>query len=75
MCACTTPSKASLSTSTVTVAWEKNPGVFPSPAGPGPLRPRDRPLKIDLGRILRGNDPLSGTCRGGSFDRGVQHFL
>ena len=46
MCACTTPSTASLSTSTATIAWQKKPGVFPSPAGPRPLRPRDRPLKL-----------------------------
>ena len=46
MCACTTPSNASSSASTATMAWQKNPGVCPSPAGPSPRRPRSRPLKL-----------------------------
>src|SRR5215217_6127198 len=46
MRACTTPSNASSSASTATVAWQKNPGVFPSPAGPRPRRPPLHPLKL-----------------------------
>ena len=33
------------------------------------------PAEIDLGRILGGNDPPSGTRRRGSIGRGVQDFL
>src|SRR6266702_171549 len=46
ICACTAPSNASSSASTATIAWQKNPGVFPSPAGPSPRRLRCRPLKL-----------------------------
>ena len=46
MRACTTPSSASSSASIATIAWQRKPGVFPSPAGPSPSRRRCRPLKL-----------------------------